>query len=69
MASVVEHPKEFLLLQDVQFRVPMESRRDVDRVKDALDIDGEFPCIMILHLVFREEYCRWKEDECTSTKN
>jgi len=27
-------------LPDVQFRVPMESRRDVDRVKDALDIDG-----------------------------
>jgi len=28
------------ILPDVQFRVPMESRRDVDKVKDALDIDG-----------------------------
>jgi len=28
------------LLPDVQFKVPMESRRDVDKVKDALDIDG-----------------------------
>lgn len=28
------------LLPDVEFRVPMESRRDVDKVKDALDIDG-----------------------------
>jgi hypothetical protein len=28
-------------LQDVQFRVPMESRRDVDKVKDALDVDGK----------------------------
>lgn len=26
--------------QDVQFRVPMESRRDVDKVKEALDLDG-----------------------------
>ncbi|XP_024365797.1 uncharacterized protein [Physcomitrium patens] len=28
------------MLPDVQFRVPMETRRDVDKVKDALDIDG-----------------------------
>lgn len=28
------------ILPDVQFRVPMESRRDVDKVKEALDLDG-----------------------------
>jgi len=28
------------ILPDVQFRVPMESRRDVDKVRDALDIEG-----------------------------
>jgi hypothetical protein len=29
-------------MQDVQFRVPMESRRDVEKVKDALDLEGTY---------------------------
>lgn len=27
-------------VQDVQFRVPMESMRDLEKVKDALDLEG-----------------------------
>jgi hypothetical protein len=32
----------FVGFQDVQFSVPMESRRDVEKVKDALDLEGTY---------------------------
>jgi hypothetical protein len=39
----------FVSLQDVQFSVPMESRRDVEKVKDALDLEGTYldPSILL----------------------
>ncbi|CAM6051203.1 unnamed protein product [Sphagnum compactum] len=38
--TVMSHGPTRPLLPDVQFSVPMESRRDVEKVKDALDLEG-----------------------------
>jgi hypothetical protein len=38
--TVMPHGATGPLLPDVQFRVPMESRKDVEKVKDALEIEG-----------------------------
>jgi len=38
--TLITHGTTRPLLPDVQFRVPMESRRDVEKVKDALDLEG-----------------------------
>jgi len=35
-----EHGAARPILPDVQFRVPMESMRDLEKVKDALDLEG-----------------------------
>jgi hypothetical protein len=40
--TVMSHGPTRPLLPDVQFSVPMESRRDVEKVKDALDLEGTY---------------------------
>jgi hypothetical protein len=40
--TLIPHGTTRPLLPDVQFRVPMESRRDVEKVKDALDLEGTY---------------------------